>query len=116
MAEFAALFGKEKSWAYRQKYDGKIDVITDYGVDMVPASQVKRIEENAGRYLGRKKAKKEAPKRKSQNPPAPVAPTGKGGKDAGKVLKALDKKTAKPATRSKRSAALKRMGRKPPPR
>lgn len=55
-AEFAKIFGREKTWTYRQLYDGKIDAITDYGRTMIPASQIARIEGHARRYKSKTKS------------------------------------------------------------
>jgi hypothetical protein len=41
--EFAALFGKEQTWGYRQIYAGKVKTITEYGRTMIPAAEVERI-------------------------------------------------------------------------
>ena len=73
-AEFAALFGREKTWAYRMLYAGKINGISDYGRMMIPASEAERIEGEATRYRGKKKPAKEVPKEVKQRPPvkAPV--------------------------------------------
>lgn len=35
-AEFAALFGKERTWAYRQLNAGKVQAITELGLDADP--------------------------------------------------------------------------------
>ena len=51
-AEFADLFGKSQSWAYRQLYSGRIDGITGHGRVMIPASEAEKILSSAGRYLG----------------------------------------------------------------
>lgn len=51
-AEFAKLFGKSQSWAYRQLYAGKIEGITEYGRVMIPAIEAEKILKKAGRYLG----------------------------------------------------------------
>ena len=42
-AEFAALFGREKTWSYRQFYAGRLKMIEGYGGRLVPASEVERI-------------------------------------------------------------------------
>lgn len=55
--EFAALFGKEKSWTYRQLYAGKIEAITDFGRIQIAASQIERIESKSGSYIGKKKSR-----------------------------------------------------------
>jgi len=41
--ETAALFGREKSWVYRQVKAKKISVIRGYGKMMVPISEIDRI-------------------------------------------------------------------------
>lgn len=58
-AEFAALFGRTKTWTYRLHYAGKIKCITDYGKLMVPASEAARIEADAGSHRSRKELAKE---------------------------------------------------------
>lgn len=61
-AEFAEVFGKERTWAYRQLYAGKVQAITEFGRTMIPKSEVDRMLKEAGRYLGAKsKVKKEKP-------------------------------------------------------
>jgi hypothetical protein len=65
--EFAAVFGKERTWAYRQLYNGKVQAITELGRTLIPKSEVDRLLKEAGRYMGAKaKTRKDAP---------PVAPT-----------------------------------------
>lgn len=49
-AEFAALFEKERTWGYRQIHAGRVNVIHEFGNMMIPASEVTRIMETAGRY------------------------------------------------------------------
>ena len=39
VSEFATLFNRHKSWAYRLIYAGRIDVISDFGLMMIPASE-----------------------------------------------------------------------------
>lgn len=51
-AEFAEVFGKERTWAYRQLYAGKVKAITKLGRTMIPKSEVDRLLKEAGRYLG----------------------------------------------------------------
>lgn len=43
IAEFAAMFGKHRSWAYRQVRSGKIKTIVGFGNELVPASEIGRI-------------------------------------------------------------------------
>lgn len=52
--EFSAVFGREKTWAYRLLYSGKIEAITKYGRIMIPRSEVDKIESDSERYLGKK--------------------------------------------------------------
>ena len=62
-SEFAAVFGKERTWAYRQLYAGKVQAITELGRTLIPKSEVDRLLKEAGRYMGAKtKTKKEKPK------------------------------------------------------
>lgn len=51
--EFAALFGKERTWAYRQLKAGKVQAITELGRTLIPRSEVERVLKEAGRYLGK---------------------------------------------------------------
>ena len=53
-AEFAAVFGRERTWAYRQLYAGKVQAITELGRTLIPKSEVDRLLKEAGRYLGSK--------------------------------------------------------------
>ena len=41
--EFAALFGKQTTWGYRQLYDGKVKSIKSLGRTMIPTSEVRRL-------------------------------------------------------------------------
>lgn len=45
--EFAAAFGKQKVWAYRQCYAGRVKAITGYGNMMIPRSEIGRILNSA---------------------------------------------------------------------
>jgi hypothetical protein len=63
--EFAALFGKEQTWGYRQIYAGKVKAISEHGRILIPASEVDRILDKAGTYDGLK-AKVKVPKRGSK--------------------------------------------------
>lgn len=51
-SEFAAVFGKERTWAYRQLYAGKVQAVTDLGRTLIPKSEVDRLLKEAGRYVG----------------------------------------------------------------
>lgn len=55
VAEFATLFGKDRSWAYRLLYAGKIQAITGYGETMIPQSEYDRLLNDKQRYMGRRK-------------------------------------------------------------
>lgn len=44
-AEFAALFGRERTWVYRLADKNKVRVIRGYGKALIPASEVERILE-----------------------------------------------------------------------
>ena len=52
--EFATLFGRHYSWAYRQIYAGKIKVISRLGRMMIPRSEVDRLLETKQIYTGKK--------------------------------------------------------------
>jgi hypothetical protein len=41
--EFAAQFGKQKIWTYRQIYAGRVKAITGFGNMMIPSTEVERI-------------------------------------------------------------------------
>ena len=58
--EFAALFGKQQTWGYRQIYAGKVKAITEYGRIQVPSSEVNRILATAGAYDGLRAPKTKA--------------------------------------------------------
>jgi predicted DNA-binding transcriptional regulator AlpA len=47
LEETAALFGKNRSWAYRQVSAGRLKVITGYGAMLVPKSEIQRILDSA---------------------------------------------------------------------
>jgi len=51
-AEFAALFGKHPTWAYRQLYKGTVKAITRYGRIMIPQSEAERVLSSATEYFG----------------------------------------------------------------
>jgi uncharacterized protein (DUF2384 family) len=60
LSEFAALFGREQTWAYRMKYRGKIKVLPSeeflHGGDMVPHSEVERLLSKATNTRTRQQA------------------------------------------------------------
>jgi hypothetical protein len=43
LAQFAKLFGKDRSWAYRLAASGKIKTVNGYGCTLVPATEVDRL-------------------------------------------------------------------------
>jgi predicted site-specific integrase-resolvase len=52
--EFAALFGRTYTWAYRQIYAGKVQVLTQLGRMMIPRSEVDRLLQDKEIYTGKK--------------------------------------------------------------
>lgn len=103
--EFAEVFGKERTWAYRQLYAGKVQAITELGRTLIPKKEVDRLLNEAGRYLGAKaKVKKvsaaEAAKEKRRQ--------SEGGKNWAKAV-TQRKKRESPQQESARSVN----GRKP---
>jgi hypothetical protein len=48
--EFAEKFGKHATWSYRLAYAGKINVITELGRMIIPASELDRILSAAKPY------------------------------------------------------------------
>ena len=48
LEETAAMFGKHRSWAYRQVRTKQLKVITGYGAMLVPRSEIERILNSAG--------------------------------------------------------------------
>jgi hypothetical protein len=50
MREFAALFGKEKTWAYRMVYAGEVKVNRLRGEFIVPHAEVERLQYEAAVY------------------------------------------------------------------
>jgi hypothetical protein len=61
--EFAALFGRTYTWAYRQIYAGKVQVLTQLGRIMIPKSEVERLLLDKQVYNGK-------PTRRSKAPPS----------------------------------------------
>lgn len=49
LAEFAELFGKNRSWSYRMAGKNQIKTIKGYGCALVPASEVDRLVAEAGK-------------------------------------------------------------------
>jgi hypothetical protein len=52
--QFAAIFGRHYSWAYRQIYAGKVKVISKLGRIMIPRSEVDRLLQEKEIYSGKK--------------------------------------------------------------
>jgi predicted site-specific integrase-resolvase len=52
-AEFASLFGRHYTWAYRQIYAGKIKVLSKIGRIMIPRSEVERLLQGKETYNGK---------------------------------------------------------------
>jgi predicted site-specific integrase-resolvase len=52
--EFASIFGRHYTWAYRQIYAGKVKVISKLGRIMIPRSEVDRILQTTETYNGKK--------------------------------------------------------------
>jgi predicted site-specific integrase-resolvase len=52
--EFATIFGRHYTWAYRQIYAGNIKVISKLGRMMIPRSEVDRLLEDKEIYTGKK--------------------------------------------------------------
>ena len=50
--EFAAQFGKQKIWAYRQIYAGRVKAITGFGNMMISRTEVERILNSAAIFEG----------------------------------------------------------------
>ncbi|MFN0126286.1 MAG: helix-turn-helix domain-containing protein [Verrucomicrobiales bacterium] len=55
--EFAELFGKERSWAYRMLQKKKVQAITGYGHTKIPHSEAERLLADLGPYAGRRATK-----------------------------------------------------------
>jgi len=82
-AEFAALFGKERTWGYRQLYAGKVKAITKLGQTLIPQSEVDKLLNGAERYLGAPSHTKRVAKRKAKK----KTPSSKGAKKWTAALK-----------------------------
>ena len=102
-SEFAAVFGKERTWAYRQLYAGKVQALTELGRTLIPKSEVDRLLQAAGRYVGAG-----AKVQKSKQTPIANSTTSVGAKNWAQALKQR-KKPASPqekggAAKSRKSA------------
>lgn len=56
--EFASLFGREKTWAYRLLWGGKIMSIPEAGQILIPTSEVARFCSSATRFHGLRRMRK----------------------------------------------------------
>lgn len=56
-AEFAGLFGRSVTWAYRQIYAGRVKPIADCGRILIPRSQVDLFLAKCADYNPKRKAK-----------------------------------------------------------
>lgn len=97
--EFAELFGKERTWTYRQLYAGKVKAITKLGQVQIPHSEVEKLLGGVERYKGAashagRVAKKRAAKK---------TPVSKGAKKWTAALK-QKKKHGLPPPKNARSA------------
>ena len=52
--EFASIFGRHYTWAYRQIYAGRVKVISKLGRMMIPRSEVDRLLQSTETYNGKK--------------------------------------------------------------
>lgn len=75
-SEFAAVFGKERTWAYRQLYAGKVKAITKLGQTQIPHSEVEKLLNGAERYRGAPSHTKRAAKKRAKK----KQPASKGAK------------------------------------
>ena len=99
-AEFAAVFGKERTWAYRQLYAGKVKAITKLGQIQIPQTEVDKLLAGAERYNGSPSHVKRTAKRKA----AKKVPASKSAKKWTAAVK-LRKKHGLPQQESARSAS-----------
>lgn len=96
--EFAEIFGKERTWAYRQLYAGKVQAITELGRTMIPKSEVDRLLKEAGRYLGAKA------KVRKENPPAAKAKENGKSSTGAENWSAAIKRRKKPSLQQQENA------------
>ena len=60
--EFAALFGHEKTWAYRLIYSGKVGTIKGFGKTMIPAYEAQNILDSAEIFVGKEESMNSIPR------------------------------------------------------
>jgi len=70
--EFAALFGRSKTWTYRLIYAGIIHPLKGTPSVMIPTSEVERLVSDTGRYEGTDKIRKPVAQRVIKNLPSPL--------------------------------------------
>jgi len=63
LEEFADLFGKSRTWAYRRMYAGDVKVIRGMGTIIVPVSEIERLQSLAGVAEKRTRRKSTASKK-----------------------------------------------------
>lgn len=104
--EFAALFGKEKTWGYRQIYHQKVKTITQHGRILIPAKEVERILGEAGLYDGSRPLK-------AKTAISPKTKAALTGWQAFLVIRRNGGETAaRRGEADERDAVLKRLGRR----
>jgi hypothetical protein len=54
VAEFSALFGRDRSWGYWLLREGEIRAITGYGKKQIPHLEYDRLLSELERYRGRR--------------------------------------------------------------
>lgn len=113
--EFAALFGKEQTWGYRQIYAEKVKAISEHGRILIPASEVDRILDKAGTYDGLK-AKVKVPKRSSKLDAWRrfLSARRKTKEAPSKAPSGVERARLRPASGNAREAALARLNRGTP--
>ena len=89
-AEFAAIFNRERTWAYRLLYSGKVKALTKLGQLQIPQSEVDRLLADTQRYRGSPSHEKRTAKRKA----AKKVPVSKGAKKWSAAMKQRKKNGA----------------------
>lgn len=102
-AEFAALFGKERTWGYRQLYAGKVKAITKLGQTLIPQSEVDKLLNGAERYRGAPSHTKRVAKKKAKK----TTPDSKGAKKWTAALKQRKKHGSPPEVNARSASAHK---------
>lgn len=102
-AEFAALFGKERTWGYRQLYAGKVKAITKLGQTQIPHSELEKLLNGAERYRGAPSHTKRVAKKKAKK----TTPDSKGAKKWTAALKQRKKHGSQPEVNARSAGARK---------